>query len=305
MKSMTRRKKPQSQTKSQTRSITLARQATALTIAGSDPSGGAGLQADLKAFQQNGVYGMSVVTLLTVQNTFGVQRIEVMPVDLVVQQLDAVLSDIPPRAIKTGALGNPAVLRAVAERLSSAKQDNSFQGELIVDPVLISKHGDRLAADSMIAAYREHLLPLATLITPNRFEAEALLGQKLSTTESFCRAAVELLEFGPECVLIKAGVVDGLRQHFLADKREVLSMGTEDRPGNHGHGAGCSLSATIAARLALSDQAIAVIRQREARIGHGLLFHERGCRYLTLAQASLHLVQPTRHPFPGSRQGSA
>jgi hydroxymethylpyrimidine/phosphomethylpyrimidine kinase len=121
---------------------------------------------------------------------------------------------------------------------------------------LISKHGDRLAADAMIDAYRARLLPMANLITPNRFEAEALLGRKLSTTESFCEAAADLLDLGPEYVLIKAGVIDGLRQHVLADQQQVVSMGLPDCAGNHGHGAGCSLSATITARLALSDASI-------------------------------------------------
>ncbi|QEG00125.1 Hydroxymethylpyrimidine/phosphomethylpyrimidine kinase [Stieleria maiorica] len=224
-------------------SVQIARQAIALTIAGSDPSGGAGLQADLKAFQQNGVYGMSVVTLLTVQNTMGVKRVETMPVDLVEQQLEAVVEDIEPLAIKTGALGTPAIVRAVAERLKS------YHGDVIVDPVLISKHGDLLGGDSMVYAYRKYLFPVATLVTPNRYEVEALLGRKLTDLDSICDAAHELLQFGPEYVLIKAGVIDGLRHHVLADQEQTISAAVKDVPGNHGHGAGCSLSATIAAAL--------------------------------------------------------
>ncbi|QDV42803.1 Hydroxymethylpyrimidine/phosphomethylpyrimidine kinase [Stieleria neptunia] len=225
----------------------IARKAVALTIAGSDPSGGAGLQADLKAFQQNGVYGMSVVTLLTVQNTVGVKRVEILPADLVEEQLACVLDDIPPLAIKTGALGSPAIVRAIAKRMKT------YQGDLIVDPVLISKHGDLLGDHSMTDAYREHLFPIATLVTPNRYEAESILGRKLTDLDSFCQAASDLHQLGPKYVLIKAGLVDGVRQHILADGEDVTSIGVPDVPGNHGHGAGCSLSATIAARLTLSS----------------------------------------------------
>ena len=233
--------------KAPTRSFSIARKSVALTIAGSDPSGGAGLQADLKAFQQNGVYGMSVVTLLTVQNTVGVKRVEVMPVDLVAEQLECVLEDIPPLAIKTGALGSPAIVRMIAKRLET------YSGDLIVDPVLISKHGDLLGDSSMTDAYREHLFPIATLITPNRYEVEAILGRKLTDLDSFCQAAHDLHQLGPKYVLIKAGVIDGDRQHILADDEHVTCIGVADVPGNHGHGAGCSLSATIAALLTLSS----------------------------------------------------
>ncbi len=140
-------------------------QATALTIAGSDPSGGAGLQADLKVFQQLGVYGMSVVTLLTVQNTQAVSRVEVMSTDLILQQLDAVMQDIPPKAIKIGALGNANVVQAVGERLAK------LETPIVVDPVLVSKHGHPLASDDVVDAYRKFLFPIATVITPNRLEA--------------------------------------------------------------------------------------------------------------------------------------
>ena len=257
---MRRPKPPTSSAETPSRSISIARRATALTIAGSDPSGGAGLQADLKAFQQNGVYGMSVVTLLTVQNTVGVERIEVMPLDLVVQQLDCVIRDIPPLAIKTGALGNPSVLQGVAMHLKG------YDGDLIVDPVLISKHGDPLADDSMIGAYRKYLFPIATLITPNRYEAETIVGRELSDIDSFCEAAWELQQMGPKHVLIKAGLIDGLRQHVYADAENMVSIGVDDCPGNRGHGAGCSLSATIAARMSLSDRKVSHAKRMRAAV---------------------------------------
>lgn len=229
-------------------SVAIARQAIALTIAGSDPSGGAGLQADLKAFQQNGVYGMSVVTLLTVQNTVGVKRVEVLSAELVEEQIECVVEDIPPLAIKTGALGNSDIIRVVERCLES------YQGDLIVDPVLISKHGDPLGDASMIDAYRKRLFPIATMVTPNRYETEAILGRKLTDLDSVCQAAYDLQQLGPKYVLIKAGVIDGIRQHVFAGEELMTSIGLEDRPGNHGHGAGCSLSATIAARLTRGNQ---------------------------------------------------
>lgn len=239
---------------SQTRQVTLARNAIAMTIGGSDPSGGAGLQADLKAFQQLGVYGMSVVTLITVQNTLGVDRIETLSADLIEQQLEAVLHDITPLAIKTGALGTSEIVEAVAKGLGR------FKGELIVDPALVSKQGDWLAAneaagDDVVRAYREHLLPIATLITPNRLEAEKLVGRPLSGLDAMVEAAMELRELGPQYVLIKAGRFDGQRVHIYADPIQVVTIAVDDHPTDQTHGAGCSLSACATAHLTLIDSA--------------------------------------------------
>jgi len=142
----------------------------ALTIAGSDPSGGAGIQADLKTFHQFGVYGEAVITLLTVQNTVRVSRVKVMPAALVLEQLHAVLEDIPPAAAKTGALGSAEVVRAVAR----AAADFAFP--LVVDPVMISKHGQPLVSKTAVKAIRDELLPRAALVTPNMQEAEVLTG---------------------------------------------------------------------------------------------------------------------------------
>src|SRR5581483_2533350 len=139
----------------------------ALTIAGSDPSGGAGIQADLKTFHQFGVYGEAVITLLTVQNTVRTERVEVMPPELVSQQIRALLEDIPPSAVKTGSLGSAEVVRAVASALESCA------APLVIDPVLINKHGVALASESAWEAIRRDLLPHAALITPNVPEAEA------------------------------------------------------------------------------------------------------------------------------------
>ncbi|MCO8125265.1 bifunctional hydroxymethylpyrimidine kinase/phosphomethylpyrimidine kinase [Stieleria sp. TO1_6] len=222
--------------------------ATALTIAGSDPSGGAGLQIDLKAFQQNQVYGMAVVTLLTVQNTQGVHAIKIMPPEWVGSQIDAVLDDIPPQAIKTGALGDVDNIHCVADRLAD------YTGQLVVDPVLVSKHGDRLADDSTVDAYRERLLPQSTLITPNRFEAERLLGRSLGAADrdALTQAALELGQMGPACVLLKAGRINGLRCHVLVTDGQAHSIDLPNHDTQQTHGAGCALSATLTARLALA-----------------------------------------------------
>ena len=233
-----------------TRQITLAPNATALTIAGSDPSGGAGLQADLKTFQHLGVYGMSVVTLITVQNTQSVKRVEVLSPDLVIAQLDAVLDDIPPRATKVGALGNAAVVRAVGERLQKV------ECPIIVDPVLVSKHGHELATEDVIEAYEEHLLPHATLITPNRFEAERLTGRTLDNEDAVAEAIYVLQQLGAKHVLIKLGEVNGDSQHVLSLPTGNVGILTPRLTAQNTHGTGCILAAAITAALALGESDI-------------------------------------------------
>jgi hydroxymethylpyrimidine/phosphomethylpyrimidine kinase len=224
--------------------------ATALTIAGSDPSGGAGLQADLKTFQHLGVYGMSVVTLLTVQNTQAVTRVEMMPPDLIREQLTAVLSDIPPRAIKTGALGNAETVHMISEELSNVTCP------IVVDPVLVSKHGHLLADDDVVAAYKETLLPRAFLVTPNRFEAERLTGLSLTDDERVCEAIQLIQDSGARFVLIKLGTVSGMSQHMLGVEDKFYCIETPALRRNNTHGSGCILAAAITARLALGESDI-------------------------------------------------
>jgi hydroxymethylpyrimidine/phosphomethylpyrimidine kinase len=227
------------------REVAIATNATVLTVAGSDPSGGAGLQADLKTFQQLGCYGMAVVTLLTVQNTQGVECVELVPVDLVAKQLDAVTSDIVPRVVKTGALGSADLIESVAKRLGELKLP------VVVDPVLVSKHGHSLADDSAIEAYRDFLMPLTTVFTPNRFEAAALLGRELESKQDFAQAAADLLGMGPKFVLLKAGTIEGRQHHMLATEDGVQGIELPTLESNNTHGAGCVLSASIAGRLAI------------------------------------------------------
>lgn len=224
------------------------RNAVALTIAGSDPSGGAGLQADLKTFQELGIYGMSVVTLLTVQNTQGVTRVDVLSAELVEQQLDAVLSDIPPAAIKTGALGNAEIVECVGRRLQDWKRQHP-ECAIVVDPVLVSKHGHSLVTDDVAAAYRTFLLPIAAVVTPNRFEAEKLSGFNVRDRRSAQAAASELKRLGAENVLLKLGDIDGQSVHVLQTAAESLLIETPRQVTPHTHGTGCILAATITAGL--------------------------------------------------------
>ena len=229
--------------------ISLYPDAVALTIAGSDPSGGAGLQADLKTFQQLGVYGMSVVTLITVQNTQGVSAVHTLEPELVIAQLDAVLSDIPPRVIKTGALGNAEIVRAVGERLAQV------DCPVIVDPVLVSKHGHSLASDDVVEAYREYLLPHASLITPNRFEAEKLTGIELTSSDTVAQSISALHDLGARIVLVKWGEIDGNRSHWLSNSEteECNELLNQNLTETNTHGSGCVLAATIASAISLES----------------------------------------------------
>lgn len=216
----------------------------ALTIAGSDPSGGAGIQADLKTFHQFQVYGEAVITLLTVQNSREVSRVQVMSPSLVADQIRAVTKDMPPVAAKTGALGNAAMLRQIAE------EARHFRFPLVVDPVMISKHGAPLLAADAHQVLRDELLPHCFLVTPNLFEAGALVGEEIDSMEMMREAARKIADFGPKAVLIKGG-------HLREEARDLLFFAGDfheypseriDTP--HTHGTGCTFSAAIVACLA-------------------------------------------------------
>lgn len=216
----------------------------ALTIAGSDPSGGAGLQADLKTFHQHGVYGASVVTLLTVQNTVTVDAVECLPPEMVLAQLDAVLVDIPPKAAKTGALGNAAIIEALADRASH------FDFPLVVDPVMVSKHGLPLIAPEAVDTFIQRLLPLAYLVTPNVHEAERLTGIKITSLADMETAGRALLASGAKNVLVKGGHLEGQAVDLLLTPTEAIHFPGPRLNTPHTHGTGCVLSASITARLA-------------------------------------------------------
>jgi len=219
----------------------------ALTIAGSDPSGGAGLQADLKTFHQHGVYGMAAVTLITVQNTTSVSCVEVLAADLVSRQISALLADIPPDAAKTGALGSVEVVKAVAALAAE------FTFPLIVDPVMISKHGARLISPEAEAALKSELLPHAFLVTPNIPEAELLSGMEIHDDQDMLRAARRLCAAGCSAVLIKAGHLAGPPVDLLFDGAEVTRFPGVRVETRHTHGTGCTLSAAITANVALGQ----------------------------------------------------
>ncbi|MEZ5367065.1 MAG: bifunctional hydroxymethylpyrimidine kinase/phosphomethylpyrimidine kinase [Bryobacterales bacterium] len=219
----------------------------ALTIAGSDPSGGAGLQADLKTFHQLGVYGMSVVTLLTVQNTVTVESVDPLEPDYVQRQLAAVCSDIPPTAAKTGALGTAGIIETVAKWAAQKPCP------LVVDPVMISKHGRRLMAADARETLMKKLLPQCALVTPNTPEAEDLAAMEIRSLEDMVEAGRRILALGPAAVLVKGGHLE--TGHNQAVDVLVTPEGEERFVSQryqtrHTHGAGCTYSAAITAGLA-------------------------------------------------------
>jgi len=225
----------------------------ALTIAGSDSGGGAGIQADLKTFAAFGVYGCSAITALTAQNTRGVQAVHPVPADFVLAQIHSVLADFPVAAIKTGMLANAAIIGALAEQMMALQARDAGTPALVVDPVMLATSGDRLLEPEAEAQLIEQLLPQATLITPNLPEAAALLGTAIAETPERCwQQAEQLLALGPRAVLLKGGHGDGPEatdRLLLADgTRETFSLPRLQTRNNHG--SGCTLAAAIAAALA-------------------------------------------------------
>lgn len=233
----------------------------ALTIAGSDPSGGAGIQADLKTFHQHGVYGTSVLTLLTVQNTVGVEAVEILAPTFAVAQLHAVTEDLPPQAAKTGALGSPEMVEAIAFEAAS------FLFPLVVDPVMISKHGAPLLSPAAAAAVKQLLLPAATLLTPNLPEAAALTGLPVDTIPQMHAAAQALLDLGPAAVLLKGGHLPGGESlDLLATSQGIHELPAPRIDTRHTHGTGCSYSAAITAHLAHGLPLLAAVERAKAWI---------------------------------------
>jgi hydroxymethylpyrimidine/phosphomethylpyrimidine kinase len=227
--------------------VTLYPEAIALTIAGSDPSGGAGLQADLKTFQQLGVFGATAVTLITVQNTVGVEEVQVLPSKLVLAQIDAVAHDLKLAAAKTGALGDAEVVEAVADRC------RTFDFPLVVDPVMVSKHGDHLLDEDGIELMRRRLLPKAFLVTPNRWEASLLAENPLDDPAAIARAIHDIHQLGARYVLLKLGEEEGQSIHILGDGQQNLQISVPRLDSRNTHGSGCALSAAITARLARQE----------------------------------------------------
>ena len=232
----------------------------ALTIAGSDPSGGAGIQADLKTFHQFGVYGEAAITLATVQNTVRVHRVECLDAGLVREQIEAVFDDIPPAAVKTGALGNQANVEAVAHAA------RGWTCPLVVDPVMISKHGAWLLPPDAARTLRDLLLPLAALVTPNLEEARALAGIEVDGIDSMEEAARRIAGMGARAVLIKGGHLEGDAADLLFAGGDCYRFASPRIRTPHTHGTGCTYSAAITALLARGVPMVRAVGRAKAFI---------------------------------------
>ncbi|MBL7032327.1 MAG: bifunctional hydroxymethylpyrimidine kinase/phosphomethylpyrimidine kinase [Nitrospira sp.] len=220
-------------------------QKTALTIAGSDPTGGAGFQADLRAFNKMGVYGLSVPTVLTAQNTEGVYSIHEVPANFISEQLDVLLRDIKPDAFKTGMLYNAEAVQAVALKIKEYSLVN-----LVIDPVTVSSTGVQLLEDKGLDAMKSELFPFSRVITPNIYEASVLTGIDISNEKEMKESAVRLKEQGCEAVIITGGHLGKKAVDMLFDGEEFLSLENERLEGEF-HGTGCLFSSVITACLAL------------------------------------------------------
>ncbi len=237
----------------------------ALSIAGSDPCGGAGIQADLKTFHQFGVYGEAVITLLTVQNSEHVSHVEPLSPHLVIDQIRAVVDDIPPNAAKLGALGTREIVEALA--LEAGK----FPFPLVIDPVMISKHGAPLMTRDAREAVRDLLIPRAALLTPNLAEASLLAGMEIDGLEDMRVAAARLHDMGAEAVLVKGGHLAGVATDILYFDGKFLEFAAERINTRHTHGTGCTYSAAITACLAIGEAIPDAVRRAKAYIHQAIL----------------------------------
>jgi hydroxymethylpyrimidine/phosphomethylpyrimidine kinase len=218
----------------------------ALTIAGSDSGGGAGIQADLKTFHALGVFGTCAVTAITAQNTLGVTGIHAVPPGMVRQQIDAVVSDLRPAASKTGMLATAELVQTVAAAIRDHKLHN-----YVLDPVIVATSGDRLLDEDAVASVREHLLPLAALVTPNLPEAAVLVGFEVDREDAMHEAARWLVANGARAALVKGGHLSGPQVVDVFYDGERVHRWARDRIDTRNtHGTGCTLSAAIAAGLA-------------------------------------------------------
>jgi hydroxymethylpyrimidine/phosphomethylpyrimidine kinase len=256
----------------------------AVTIAGSDSSGGAGIQADLKTFAALGVYGATVITALTAQNTRGVTGIHDVPPEFIAAQIDAVFSDLDVSAVKIGMLSQPAAIEAVAAGLDRHQARN-----IVLDPVMVAASGDRLLRPEAIAVLRRLLMPRALVITPNLPEAAALLDAPIAVTEPEMRdQAQRLLALGARAVLIKGGHASGPESvDYLVEAHAVARLAAERMATANTHGTGCTLSSAIAAGLAKGLDLAVAVREAKAYVteaiaaadkleigkGHGPLHH--------------------------------
>ena len=254
---------------------------TALTIAGSDSGGGAGIQADLKTFAALGVYGTCAITAITAQNTQRVTDVFELPPGLVAAQIDAVVSDIGADAVKTGMLSSAAIIEVVA-----AKVREHDLRPLVVDPVMVAKSGNRLLREDAIAALRDQIVPLATVLTPNLPEAEVLLGRPLATWDDIRAGAQELVSLGAQAVVMKGGHREGIAVvDLLYDGHEFHEFTATRVDTTNTHGTGCTFASAIAAALAKGEGVRSSIAMAKAYVtkalqmsypvghGHGPVHH--------------------------------
>jgi hydroxymethylpyrimidine/phosphomethylpyrimidine kinase len=225
----------------------------ALTVAGSDSGGGAGIQADLKTMLAFGVHGMSALTAVTAQNSVGVQGWWPLPLEAVRAQIRSVVDDIGVDAVKTGMLGTAELTRVVADEL------RDVAAPLVVDPVCASKHGHPLLADDAVAALRDHVLPLATVVTPNLGEVLLLTGVEVRTRGDLRSAADALLRLGSRWALVKGGHLDGPAVDLLSDGTTTIELEAPRLDNRHTHGTGCTLASAVASRLALGDDVVSAV----------------------------------------------
>ncbi|UCG50673.1 MAG: bifunctional hydroxymethylpyrimidine kinase/phosphomethylpyrimidine kinase [Candidatus Latescibacterota bacterium] len=233
-----------------------------LTIAGSDSGGGAGIQADLKTFHAHGVFGTSVLTAVTAQNTVAVTGAFELPLDVIAAQMDAVFDDFDISAAKTGMLSSAAIVETVADALSQRRFEN-----LVVDPVMISKSGFKLLKDDAIASLKKRLLPLALVVTPNIHEAQLLADLEIDSADKMKRAAEQISRYGPRNVLIKGGHADfDQATDVLFDGAEFHVFKAKFIDTTNLHGTGCTYSAAITARIALGEPPIRAIENAKTYI---------------------------------------
>ena len=242
------------------------KKAVALTIAGSDSGAGAGIQADLKTFSALGVFGKTVITSITSQNTFGVQAVDDLPIEVVESQLKSIFEDDNCQAVKTGMLGNEEIVERVATLLKRYRAK-----KLVVDPVIFSSSGKKLLTASGVEVMKERLLPLAHLVTPNIKEAEILTGIKIRSFADRKRAARKILKTGARAVVITGGHLKGKPEDLYLDNKGVEVLSSERLSPSDPHGTGCVFSSAITAGLALGLKTLPAVKEAKCFIGQAIL----------------------------------